>query len=184
VRFVIEHPWAAGCILSSISFALIWTGLRDGKTQRIKFGLVTVVLAIAAMIIGHVFSTPRENATKVVRSFITAVMQNKISEVRQLVSPNVEVVDDLGGRLRSKVAGVVDGVRYLHDQFPPTSNTILRFEVFERERDALVEVRMLTRVTGLGSTPNRWRLIVTPDVEEVWRITSIDVVEVAFRSYR
>ena len=184
MRFVIEHPWASGCILGSISIALIWTGLRDGKLRRVKFGLVTIVLAIGAMIIGNLFSTPRENASRVVRTFIHAVIQNNISEVSTLVSPDVIVVDNLHGKLDGSQSGVVKGVQYLHKEFPPTSNTILRFEVFEREYDALVEVSMLTRISGLGSTPNRWRLIVTPNEEEVWRITTIDVVEVAFRSYR
>ena len=184
MRFVIEHPWASGCILGSISFALIWTGLREGKLRRIKFGLVTVVLAFAAMIIGNLFSTPRENATRVVRSFIYAVIQNSISEVSNLVSPDVIVVDNLRGKLDGTRAGVVKGVQYLHKEFPPTSNTIMRIEVFEREHDALVEVSMMTRITGVGSVPHRWRLIVTPDSQEVWRITTIDVVEVAFRSYR
>jgi len=184
VRFVIEHPWASGCILSSISIALIWTGLRDGKLNRIKYGFVVVIFAIAAMIIGNIFSTPRENATRVTNKFIEAVLDNNISSVRQLVSPTVVVVDDLGGKLQDKISGVVEGVTYLHKQFPPTSNTILRLEVFEREHDALVEVSMMTRITGIGSVPHRWRLIVRPNAEEVWQITTIDVVEVAFRSYR
>ncbi|MBC8202444.1 MAG: hypothetical protein H8E91_01295 [Planctomycetes bacterium] len=184
MRFVIEHPWASGCILSSISFALIWTGLRDGKSMRVKFGLATITLAIAAMIIGNIYSTPREHASRVVHGFIDAVMENNISGVRNLVAPNVIVVDDLGGKLQGKIAGVLEGVRYLHDQFPPTSNTILRFEVFEREHDVIVEISMMTRISHIGSIPNRWHLIVTPTVEDVWQITTIDVVEVAFRSYR
>ena len=95
MRFVIEHPWASGCILGSISFALIWTGLRDGKLRRIKFGLLTVVLAVAAMIIGNLFSTPRENATRVVRGFIYAVIQNNISEVSNISDKKTEIIFDI-----------------------------------------------------------------------------------------
>lgn len=184
MRFVIEHPWASGCILSSVSFALIWTGFRDGKLIRVKLGSLALILAIAAMVIGNVFSTIRENASSVVHAFIDAVMENNISEVRQLVALDVIVVDDLGGKLQGKLSGVLNGVKYLHEQFPPTSTTILRFEVFERERDAIVEVSMMSRITRIGSVPHRWHLIVTPNSEEVWQITTIDVVEVAFRSYR
>ncbi len=184
MRFIVEHPWASGCILSSISFALIWTGLREGKLIRIKFGFLTTVFAIAAMIIGNMYSTPREQASNVVHSLIDAVMDNNISEVRNLVAPNVIVVDDLGGKLQKNISGVIDSVTYLHKQFPPTSNTVLRFEVFERENDVLVELSLMTRITGKGSIPHRWRLIVAPNTEEEWQITIIDVVEVAFRSYR
>ena len=184
MRFVIEHPLASGCILSSISFALIWTGLRDEKLIRIKFGVVIFILAISAMVIGIVFSTTRENASNVVHDFIDAVVDNNISKIRKLVSPNVIVVDDLEGRLEGNISGVINGVAYLHKQFPPTSNTILRFEVFEREHDAIVEVSMMSRITRIGSVPHRWHFIVTPNADETWQITTIDVVEVAFRSYR
>jgi len=184
VRFIVEHPWASGCIFGSISFVLIWTGIRDEKTLRIKIGLVVVLLAISAMIIGDIFSTPREHATRVVNNFIKAVMQQNIQDVRKLVSPNVIVVDDLGGRMQGTGNGVVQAVKYLHEKYPPTNNTILRFEVFERENDALVEVAMMSRITSVGSVPHSWRLIVTPNDQDTWLITTIDVVEVAFRSYR
>ena len=175
MRFVIEHPLASACILSSISFALIWTGLRDEKLIRIKFGVVIFILAISAM---------RENASNVVHAFIDAVVDNNIFKIRKLVSPNVIVVDDLEGKLQGNISGVINGVAYLHEQFPPTSNTILRFEVFEREHDAIVEVSMMSRITRIGSVPHRWHFIVTPNADETWQITTIDVVEVAFRSYR
>jgi hypothetical protein len=184
VRFIIEHPWASGCILSSISFALIWTGLRDGKLIRVKFGLVAIIFAIAVMIIGNIYATPRENASKVVHALIEAVMNNDIPEVQKLVARDVIVVDDLGGKLKGKISGVVQGITYLHEQFPPTSNTMLRFEVFEREQDVIVEISMMSRISRIGSVPHRWHLIVAPNAQEVWQITTIDVVEVAFRSYR
>lgn len=184
MRFIVEHPWASGCILGSISFVFIWTGIRDGKTLRIQIGFVVVLLAISAMIIGDIFSTPREHATRVVQSFIKAVMQQNIQDVRNLVSPNVIVVDDLGGRLQGTAHGVVQAVNYLHDKYPPIRNTILRFEVFERQKDAIVEISMISRITSIGSVPHQWRLIVTPNDHDTWLITTIDVVEVAFRSYR
>jgi len=42
----------------------------------------------------------------------------------------------------------------------------------------------MSRISRIGSVPHRWHLIVAPNAQEVWQITTIDVVEVAFRSYR
>ncbi|MDP6542281.1 MAG: hypothetical protein QF444_00680 [Phycisphaerales bacterium] len=184
MRFILEHPWASGCILGSISIALVWTGLRDGKATRIKIGIAMVAFAVAAVFTGTLIDTPREHAHRVVYGFIKAVKQNDARSVRQFVSPSVEFVDDFKGKIKGGAKGVVLGVKNLHEEYPPTSNTILRFEVIERVQDVIVELSMMTRVTHIGSVPNRWRLFISEDEHGLWRITTIDAIEIAFRSYR
>ena len=184
MRFVLEHPWASGFILGSVSYVLVWTGLREGKSLRCKTGLVVFVFAIAAVAIGTFIDTPREHARRVVLGFVEAVKQNDTRSIRQYVFPSVVFVDDFKGECKGTVAGVIQSVQKLHEDYPPTSNTILRFEVLERETDAMVELSMLTRVTHIGSVPNRWRLFVAPNDQGEWQISTIDAVEIAFRSYR
>ena len=184
MRFVLEHPWATGCILGSVSYALIWNGLRDDRTTRVKIGLVLAAITVAAVMIGTILDTPREHASRIVRGFIEAVKENDIASVRQYVTPSVVFVDDFKGKVNGGVAGVIQGVTYLHEEYPPTSNTILRFEVIERVHDVLVEVSMMTRVTHIGSVPNRWRLFVSQNEQGTWQISTIDAIEIAFRSYR
>ena len=184
MRFVLEHPWASGFIVASLAFVLIWTGLRDGNSLRFKSGIVVTALAVVAVLLGTMIDTPREQARSVVLAFIEAVENNDIYTVRQLVSPFVLVVDDFDGRLGGTVDGVVQGVKELHREYPPTSNTILRLEVFERDKDVLVALSMMTRVTHIGSVPNGWRIFVAPDDTGTWQINTIDAVEIAFRSYR
>ncbi len=184
MRFIYEHPWASGFIIASLAFVFIWTGLRDGKPKCFRSGIVVTAFAVTAVLLGTMIDTPREHARRVVVAFVEAVQNNDTYAVRQLVSPYVQVVDDFDGRLGGTVAGVVQGVKELHREYPPTSNTILRLEVFEREQDVLVALSMMTRVTHIGSVPNRWRIFVAPDALGTWQISTIDAVEIAFRSYR
>ena len=48
----------------------------------------------------------------------------------------------------------------------------------------LIEVSLLSRVAVIGTVPSTWRLIVSPLDDGVWKITSIDTVEIMARLYR
>jgi hypothetical protein len=141
-------------------------------------------LAIAAAITGNILSTKREHATRVVRGLIDSVLEQDIAGLRQYVSRDVCVEDAIHRSFTGTIDGVIEGVRYVHKEIPPTSNTIILFEVFEREADAIVEVAVLTRLKRLGTIPSTWRFRVSPNKTGVWKVTSIDPVEIAFRSYR
>ena len=184
MRFIIEHPWASGCILSTLSFVLVWTGLRDGRSVRIKLGVVVFFIALIAVGIGLKFTTPRENGRRVTNAFIRAVMENNVVNAVSLLSPTVFVKDDIHGHLKQHQLGVVDAIKYLHKEFPPTSNTVLRLDVFEREKDVLVILTQITRIKRIGSVPNTWKILVSPNEHGEWLVSMLDVEEVAYRSYR
>jgi hypothetical protein len=43
---------------------------------------------------------------------------------------------------------------------------------------------MFSRLSGIGTVPSRWRLLVRPVAADEWKIYSIDAIEIAGRSYR
>ncbi len=184
MRFILEHPWLAFIMLTSISFALSWTGLRDGKMLRVKVGVAFFLLALALCTIGLVIETPTEHAKRVVYAFVRAVEEEDISSALQEVHPEVVLVENWEGISEAGAEGVKASIIRLHSKYPLKYNTILRFQPVERSDDVLVELSLLSRVSGIGTVPSRWRLIVMPDEQGLWKIYSIDAVEILGRSYR
>ncbi len=184
MRFILEHPWLAFIMLASISFALSWTGLRDGKTLRVKVGGVVFLVAIVVCVSGLAIDTPTEHAKRVVYAFVKAVEEEDIPSALKEVHSEVVLVENWKGISDTGVEGVKASITKLHSKYPIKFNTILRFQPVERSDDVLVELSLLSRVSGIGTVPSRWRLLVMPDDQGVWKIYSIDAVEIMGRSYR
>ena len=184
MRFILEHPWLASLMITAVSFALIWTGLRDGKLRRVKVGIVVLLVAVTACVLGIVVDTPTELAKRAVYSFVKAVEEENISLVSTVLYRDVNMVDQWKEISEAGIAGVIASIHKLHMKHTLRYNTILRFQPIERDDDVLVELSLLSRVSGIGTVPSRWRLLIMPDEQGVWKIYSIDAVEIMGRSYR
>lgn len=184
MRFILEHPWLASTVVVAVAFALLWTGARDGKQLRCKVGLIVFVFAIAVFVTGTLVVTPTEHAKRVIEALVTAVEDEDIPAAIQVLSQQVVLVDTWNDIDDSGIERVKASIARLHNRHSLSYNTIMRFQPVEREHDVIVELSLLSRVSGIGTVPSRWRILVMPDEQGVWKIYSIDAIEIMGRSFR
>jgi len=184
MRFILEHPWIASLSMTAVAFALSWTGLRDDNSRRCKIGVVVFLFAVAVCITGVVIDTPTEHAKRVIYSFINAVENEDIPAALATLHQDVVLVDTWKEISEEGIEGVAASISYLNAHHSLSYNTVLRFQPVERDGDVFVELSLLSRVSGIGTVPSRWRILVMPNEQGSWRIYSIDAVEIMGRSFR
>jgi len=173
-----------GIIVGAIGLAFLWVGLRDNLLTRCKIGIATIVFALLLFFIGLFVVTPTEHAKRVVSGFVNAVVDENASDALSLLHWEVDIVDDWRGESLSGHAGMQRSLDALYAKYMLTFNTILRADFFERKDDVLVELSLFTRVSGIGSVPSTWRILVQEQKDGKWTISSIDAIVIAGRSYR
>jgi hypothetical protein len=184
LRLILEHHWLTFIIVGSIGIGFLWVGLRDSLLMRVKIGVATIALAILLFVVGLFVITPTEHAKKMVRGFVNAVVDEQINESLSFLSKDVVFIDDWKGESLSGHGGARKSLEDLYSKHKLTFNTFLKADFRERENDVLVEISLFTRVSGIGSVPSRWRILVIKQVGGEWAISSLDAIEIAGRSYR
>ena len=170
MRFILEHPWISSISIAAIALGLLWIGLRDGKKIYSRVGVLLFCVAVTAWILGRLIDTPTEHAKRLIYSFVLAVETEDIPATSAVLSQDVIMVDTWKDYPNQGIEGV--------------QLSIIELQPVEREEDVLVEISLLSRVSGIGTVPSRWRILVQPNEAGVWKIYSIDAVEIMGRSYR
>ena len=184
MRFILEHPWISSISIAAIALGLLWIGLRDGKKIYSRVGVLLFCVAVTAWILGRLIDTPTEHAKRLIYSFVLAVETEDIPATSAVLSQDVIMVDTWKDYPNQGIEGVQLSIIELHERHSFSFNTVLRFQPVEREEDVLVEISLLSRVSGIGTVPSRWRILVQPNEAGVWKIYSIDADEIMGRSYR
>lgn len=184
MRFILEHPWLAFISIAAVGIALMWIGLRDGKRLLNKIGLGVFFFAVIACITGLIIVTPTEHAKNVIYTFVNAAEKEEYERLSGVLDRNVVLVDHWNELPNNGVDSIQKNLAKFHQKHTMQFNVIMRFIPIEREGDVLVEISLLSRVSGIGTVPSTWRLIVSPSVEGKWKITSIDAIEIMGKSYR
>ncbi len=184
MRFILEHPWLAFVMISAVAFALTWTGLRDNRTKRTKIGLGVFCFAIIACAVGLLIDTPTEHSKRVIYGLVTAVEEKQYEQLHTFLYQDVNMVDHFKEISETGIDGIQKGIETLHRKHELLYNTVMRFQIIERDQDVLVELSLLSRVAGIGTVPSRWRILIMPDEAGIWKIYSIDAIEIMGRSYR
>ena len=94
------------------------------------------------------------------------------------------LIDDWEGEKGRGKAELRVALERLQDRYELSHSTILQLTPYEREGDVQVELSLFVRVSGIGSVPSKWRIIVGEIPDEGWTIWSIDALEVAGRKLR
>ena len=170
--------------IASIGGGFLWVGLREDLMNRIKIGASLVLLALVILIVGLLVDTPTEHAKVVVHGFVDAATDGDIQGAISFVTDDVLLVDDWRGKTGTSKQDVRISLVELHKRHSINYNTVLRLVPIEREGDVLVELSLFSRVSGIGTVPSRWRILIKPIPDEGWKIYSIDAIEIAGRSYR
>ncbi|MBC8200997.1 MAG: hypothetical protein H8E86_03035 [Planctomycetes bacterium] len=184
MRLILEHHWLTFIIVGSIGVAFLWVGLRDSLLTRVKIGIATIILAVLLFIVGLFVVTPTEHSKKIVSGFVNAVVDEQIGKALSFLSKDVVFIDDWRGESLSGIDGARKSLDALYSKHKLTFNTFLKVDFYERENDVLVEMSLFTRVSGIGSVPSKWRILVVEQDGGKWAIQSIDAIEIAGRSYR
>jgi ketosteroid isomerase-like protein len=184
MRFIFEHPWISSLSIGVVAVGLMWVGLRDGKKLFFRSGTLLFCLAVLAWLVGSAIETPTEHAKRLIDSLVQAVEQKDLPAIAPILSKDVILVDTWKDFTNQGIQTVQNSVEELHSRHSFSFNTMLRFQPVERPDDVLVEVSFLSRVSGIGTVPSRWRILVKPNASGVWKIYSIDAIEIMGRSYR
>ncbi len=184
MRFFFEHPWLSSLPVAAAAIALLWTGLREGKTFRSKVGVLLFCVAIVTCIVGLTIDTPTEHAKRIISSFVKAVEKEDIPRASMFLTQDVLMVDTWKDIPNQGIESVQESIAEFYARHSFSFNTVLRFQPVERKEDVLVEISLLSRISGIGTVPSRWRILVKPNEIGVWKIYSIDAVEIMGRSYR
>ncbi len=184
MRFVLEHPWLASISISAIAFALVWTGLRDGVPTRTKIGIGVFCIAVVACLLGIFITTPTEHAKRVVFTFVEGVEENDVPKALSVLHHKVRLVDWWDEISNKGIQGIRESINKLHTERPLSFNVVLKLHPVEREDDVLVDLSLLSRVARIGTVPSRWKLLLMPDEQGIWKIYSIDAIEIMGKSYR
>ena len=184
MRLIFEHPWVLSLAIASIGFGFMWVGLREDLLNRIKIGVSLIFLSLIILVVGLLVDTPTEHAKFVVHGFIDAATEADIQGAISFVTDDVLLVDDWRGKTGTSKQDVRISLVELHKRHGINYNTVLRLVPIEREDDVLVELSLFSRVSGIGTVPSRWRILVKQVEDDEWKIYSIDAIEIAGRSFR
>ena len=184
MRLIFEHPWVTSMAVASIGGGFLWVGLREDLMNRIKIGTSLVLLSLAILLVGLLVDTPTEHSKFVVYGFVDAATEGDIQRAMSFITDDVVLIDDWKGSSGTTKQDVQDSIIELHTRHTIGYSTVLRLVPIEREDDVLVELSLFSRVSGIGTVPSRWRILVKPVQDNEWKIYSIDAIEIAGRSYR
>jgi len=180
----LEHHWATSIPVASIGIALIWVGLQEGLLKKIKIGVVFVAVSVVLFLLGILVETPTESARRVVTGFVESVEEENAQAALGYLHKDVILIDDWLGMTQKGSRGVQESLEELHKRHIIQYNTILNTRIFEGTDDVQVELYVFSRISGIGSVPSHWRLLVRERRDGKWVIYSIDAVEIAGKSYR
>ena len=184
MRLIFEHPWVLSLAIASIGFGFLWVGLREDLLNRIKIGVSLVLLSLIILVVGLLVDTPTEHAKFVVHGFVDAATEADIQGAMSFITENVVLIDDWKGGPGTTWKDVQESIIELHKRHTINYSTVLRLVPIEREDDVLVELSLFSRVSGIGTVPSRWRILVKQVEDDEWKIYSIDAIEIAGRSFR
>jgi hypothetical protein len=158
--------------------------LHDGISKNIKTGVVLVGVSVVLFLLGILVETPTESARWVVTGFVASVEEENVSAALEYLHDDVILIDDWRGMDQKGHHGVQESLEELYKRHTIQYNTILNTHIFEGTDDVQVELYVFSRISGIGSVPSHWRLLVHEGLDGKWVIYSIDAVEIAGKSYR
>ncbi|MEE2819910.1 MAG: hypothetical protein VX615_04790 [Planctomycetota bacterium] len=184
LRLIIEHPLPISISIAIVAIVFLWKGMTDGVQSKLITGLCILGLAIGCWCIGKFIDTPSEHARRIVKGFVTSVEEGRTIDALGFVSKDVMIIDDWEGEKGGGKVELRAALERLQDRYKLSHSTILQLTPYEREGDVQVELSLFVRVSGIGSVPSKWRIIVGEIPDEGWSIWSIDALEVAGRKLR
>lgn len=158
--WLFENPWPMAVILAIVGSAVAWRGLTGGHRMLFLGGIVGIVLAVGAVLLGRAVVTPGERAAEVARALVAHAEAAQTAEALALFTP--DAVLNYGKRENPGVSidDIRSALRSLEGRYRIDSNRIRRLEIRTLD-DATGEVE-LSCTTSLArletGVPTDWIL--------------------------
>ena len=107
-RFLFENPYPVGLLSLAVAGGLLWTGLREGRRERLTIAAIGIALGAAVLTIGAAVVTSGERARTVTIELVEArSLFRSPSDVRLLFrADSVTIVGDMA-RMFQQVSSVM-----------------------------------------------------------------------------
>ena len=180
-RFLLENPYPVGLVVLAVAGGLLWTGLREGRRERLLVGLIGIAVAAAVLTIGAVVVTSGERARRVTIELVEAAVAANV----------VDVMSHFGDEATFAFASPtnpgfpLDYIRQqavrLESQFSIESNRITQLKAYSVSKDsAIVHLGCSTTVAqGYGPTPTQWVLQLQRNDQGDYKIVHVTWVSLA-----
>lgn len=180
-RFLLENPYPVGLVVLAVAGGLLWTGLREGRRERLLVGLIGITVAAAVLTIGAVVVTSGERARKVTIELVEAAVAANV----------VDVMSHFGDEATFAFASPtnpgfpLDYIRQqalrLESQVSIESNRITQLKAYSVSKDsAIVHLGCSTTAAqGYGPTPTQWVLQIERDDQGDYKIVHVTWVSLA-----
>ena len=180
-RFLLENPYPVGLVVLAVAGGLLWTGLREGRRDRLIVGLIGIVVAAAVLTIGGVVVTSGERARKVTIELVESAVAADIVDVMS------HFADEAAFAFASPTnPGLpLDYIRRqavrLEAQYRIESNRITKLKAYSTSSDsAIVHLGCSTiAAQGYGPTPTQWVLQMQRDDQGDFKIVHITWISLA-----
>ena len=180
-RYLLENPYPVGLVVLAVAGGLLWTGLREGRRERLVVGLIGLAVAAAVLTIGAVVVTSGERARKVAIAMVEAAAASDVVEVMSHFADEATFAFASPTNPGFPLDYIRQQALRLEAQYHIESNSITQLKAYSTSSDsAIVHLGCSTTVTqGFGPTPTQWVLQMQRDDQGEFKIVHITWVSLA-----
>lgn len=180
-RFLFENPYPVGLVLLAVAGGMLWTGLREGRRQRLTIAAIGIALGAVVLTIGAAVVTSGERASKVTIELVEAAV------AADVVAMMASFADDATMAFGSPTNPGFDldylsrEASRLESQYRIESNSITRLEAYTVSKDSAI-VHLACRTTverGYVPTPTQWVLQVERGDDGTFKIVHVTWISLA-----
>ena len=180
-RFLLENPYPVGLVLLAVAVGLLWTGLREGRRERMVVGLIGIVLAAAVLTIGAMVVTSGERARRVTIELVEAAVAADVIDVMSHFADEATFAFASPTNPGFPLDYIRQQAVRLEAQYHIESNSITQLKAYSTSSDsAIVHLGCSTIAEqGYGPTPTEWVLQMQRDDQGEFKIVHITWVSLA-----
>lgn len=180
-RFLLENPYPVGLVVLAVAGGLLWTGLREGRRERLLVGLIGITVAAAVLTIGAVVVTSGERARKVTIELVEAAVAANVVDVMSYFTDEATFAFASPTNPGFPLDYIRQQALRLESQFSIESNRITQLKAYSVSKDsAIVHLGCSTTVAqGYGPTPTQWILQIERNDQGDYKIVHVTWVSLA-----
>jgi len=179
-RYVLENPWPLGFVLAIAGAVVLWNGLREGLPMRQRLGFGLAIVGAIVLAAGWLIETAGEQAARVTRELVDAVVANDTQAAIALFSDDAVMSIGSPRNPGFDLDYITERLDRLAARYTIDSNSITGLKLAtESRRVGHVQMACMTTVDGLPY-PNmsRWMLRVERQEDGSWKVTRLTCVEI------
>ena len=180
-RFLLENPYPVGLVLLAVAGGLLWTGLREGRRDRMVVGLIGLVLAASVLAVGAIVVTSGERARRVTIELVEAAVAADVVDVMSHFAAEATFAFASPTNPGFPLDYIRQQASRLEAQYRIESNRITQLKVYSTSGDsAIVHLACSTTADrGFGPTPTQWVLQMQRDDQGDFKIVHITWISLA-----